>query len=427
MGLFDKYPYTDFHEMNLDFILKLAKESMGLHLDVSGDKLQLKNAAQEVVSQVTVSYATKALNDVHGNPIDAYIMNAGTSGTTVVFTKGDGSVTSITVPYATKAQKDANGTDIDDYVLNVSVQGDKLRITKGDGTIADITVPFATKAETDKNGKAIDTYGAALSAELDKVVLRDSQGRLLNEVTVPYATRALNDGNGDEIEASYGAELQTGTTTVILKAKDGTTLSTITVPYATHAGNAFESISFVGDQVVFTKGDGTTTTVTIPYAVKAQKDDLGNVIKSTYVANVYNDPQTGELVFYDATGTAIATLTPTVTSAVEDDLGNTISDYVMSVVNNTGSNYVTVTHGDGTVDSITIHYAETAWKDTNGNVIKNFYVARFAIVESPAASDDFYLVAYNGDTPEAELFRIKLISVDYDAVNEDLIITIGGI
>ena len=31
MGIFDQYPYTDFHEMNLDFIPpRLAKDTMGL-------------------------------------------------------------------------------------------------------------------------------------------------------------------------------------------------------------------------------------------------------------------------------------------------------------------------------------------------------------------------------------------------------------
>lgn len=426
-GIFDHYPYTDFHEMNLDFILQLARQSMGLHLDNDGDKLVLKNAANEVVSQVTVSYATKALKDVHGNDLDGYILTAGVSGTKVIFTKGDGDTIEITVPYATKAKKDANGNDIDDYVYSVSVNGDKLRITKGDGTVVDLTVPFATKASTDNNGKDLTTYAATLTAELDKVVLRDSQGRLLSSVTVPYATAALNDADGDEISETYATELAAGTTTVLLKNKDGDTLSSVTVPYATHAGSAIETVAIVGDQLTFTTYDGTTTTITVPYAVKALKDNLNNQISTTYVANVVNDPQTGKLIFQDAMGQSIVELLPTVDSATHDNLGNDLTDYILSVVNNTGSNYVTVTHGDGTVDSITIHYAETAWKDTNGNVIKNFYVARFAIVESPAASDDFYLVAYNGDTPEAELFRIKLISVDYDAVNMDISITIGGI
>lgn len=182
-----------------------------------------------------------------------------------------------------------------------------------------------------------------------------------------------------------------------------------------------------GNQVIFTTYGGAQTSITIPYAVKAQQDDLGNVIKESYVANVVQDAQTGELLFKDATGGTIVSLSPVAASAIEDDYGNTIGDYIKAIAVSSNSNYVTVTHGTGTTDTITIHYSEVAWKDTNGNVIKNTYVKRIAILESPAGSDDYYLVCYNGDTPEAELFRIKLIAVDYDAVNMDLIITIGGI
>ena len=75
MGMFDQYPYTDFHEMNLDFILKLAKDTMGLHLEMVGDKLALKNMNGETVSDVTVGYAVKAWKDAEGNPIDGYFLN----------------------------------------------------------------------------------------------------------------------------------------------------------------------------------------------------------------------------------------------------------------------------------------------------------------------------------------------------------------
>ena len=426
-GMFHDYPYVDMHEMNLDYILRMARQTMGLHLQVVGDKLQLKNAANEVISDVTVSYATRALNDTAGHEITAYILSAGVQGDYVIFTDGAGNQTTITVPFANKAKYDVNGNELDNYIYNVSISGDKLRYTKGDGTVVEVTCPFATKAASDVNSKDLTTYAASLSAEVDKIVLRDSMGRLLDQIEAPYALKALADADNDDIRETYGATLATGSTTVILKSKNGDTLSTITVPFATHAGNAYESIAIVGDQMVFTKGDGTQTTITVPFSVKAERDSLGNVIKNTYVANVVNDPGTGTLTFYNAQGVAIATLTPTVTSAVEDSLGNTISDYIISLVNSVGSDYLTVTHGDGQVDSITVNYSNHAWKDTNENVIKNFYVHRLEIVESPAASGVFYLVAYNGDNPEAELYRIKLISVSYDAVNMDISITIGGI
>ena len=53
-----------------------------------------------------------------------------------------------------------------------------------------------------------------------------------------------------------------------------------------HADNAIETITIQGDKVRFTTYGGTSTDITIPFATKAQKDDLGNIIKSTYIANV---------------------------------------------------------------------------------------------------------------------------------------------
>lgn len=391
--MFHDYPYTDFHEMNLDYILRLARESMGLHLEVVGDKLQLKNAANQVISNVTVSYATKALQDADGNPIKSYIMSADTDATTVIFIKGDGTRTSITIPYATKAKEDNAGHDIVDYVLNATVAGDKLRFVKGDGTVFEVTCPYATKASTDTNGKDITTYAATLTSESKKLCLRDSQGRLLSRVTAEYALEAQSAEEAD---------------------------------LATNATNAIQSVTIDGNTIKFTTYGGTETVITCPYAVKANKDDLGNVIKTTYVASVVNDAQTGKLKFLDAMGNTIVELLPTVDKAAHDSYNNLIADYIKAIAVSAQSNYVTVTHGTGTVESLTIHYSEVAWKDTNGNVIKNTYVKRMEIEEDPADSNVFYIIAYNGDTPEAETFRMKLVTVSYDATNMDVNITFGG-
>ena len=418
------YPGTDFHEMNLEWLVAMCQKFVGLALNVSGDKLRLVNENGEVVSSVTVSYATKALTDQNGKNIDTYIFSVAGVGDTVVFTHGDGTSTAITVPYAEKAKYDLTGHELEDYIYNVQIAGDTLRITHGDGTIVDLTIPYAVKATNDANGKAIDTYAATLTAENDAVCLRDSMGRLLNSITVPYATKALNDVDGDAIKSTYAGVLTTGTTTVILKAKDGTVLNTITVPFATEAShsvnsdlatvatdctNAIETVAISGDYIVFTTYGGQAFSIQAPFAVKAQKDDLGNVLKTTYVAGVTNDAQTGKLQFRDAMGNIIVELLPTVDTAVHDDYGNAIADYVKTIVASSNSDYITVTHGDGDVDTITVHYSDTAWKDTNGNVIKNTYIKSLAVEED--VNDGHYkLVAYNGDTPQAELFRIDIVA-----------------
>ena len=418
------YPGTDFHEMNLEWLVNMCQKFVGLALNVSGDKLRLVNENGEVVSSVTVSYATKALTDQNGKNIDTYIFSVAGVGDTVVFTHGDGTSTAITVPYADKAKYDLTGHELEDYIYNVQIAGDALRITHGDGTIVDLTIPYAVKATKDANGKVIDTYGASLTVENDNVCLRDSMGRLLNSITVPYATKALNDVDGDAIKSTYAGVLTTGTTTVILKAKDGTVLNTITVPFATEAShavdadlatvatdctNAIETVAISGDYIVFTTYGGQAYSIQAPFAVKAQKDDLGNTIKTSYVAGVTNDPNTGKLQFRDAMGNIIVELLPTVDTAVHDDYGNAIADYVKTIVASSNSDYITVTHGDGDVDTITVHYSDTAWKDTNGNVIKNTYIKSLSVEED--VNDGHYkLVAYNGDTPQAELFRIDIVA-----------------
>lgn len=455
--MFHDYPYTDMHELNLDYILNLCRCSMGLRLEVVGDSLQLKNAHGDIISDVTIHYAETALEDDRGNKIAAYIISGATDARHLLLTHGNGDITTLTIPFATVAEKDVNEHDITSYVRGVGVQGDKLLITFGDGSNYAFTVPFANKAKADENGKDITTYVANISFANDKLIVKDGNGNVLDSVTVGYAVRADNDGAGDNIEDSYGASLDYGTTTIKLVSKSGTVLDEITVPYATAAlqdtdGNAFlsdyaetlepngskidlkahngnvlssitvpfatlatdatnavENVQVVGDQMIFTTYGGNQFAITCPYAVKAQKDDLGNVIKNTYIANVTNDTATGELTFWDAAGNELVTLIPTVNKATHDSYNNLIADYVKSIVVSSSSNYVTVTHGTGNTDSVIIHYSETAWKDTNDNVIKNTYITSMECIED--VEDGHYkLVCYDGDTPKAELFRIELLA-----------------
>lgn len=434
--MYHEYGYTDFHELNLDFILREMQKYTGLKLAVAGDKLSLVNDRGETINSVTVSYATKSLTDQNGRNIDTYIFSVAGVGDTVVFTHGDGTSTAITVPYAEKSKYDLTGHEIEDYVFNTQIAGDKVRITHGDGTIVDLVIPFATSASTDADGKDLTTYAASLSVENDNICLRDAKGRLLDSVVASYATRALKDDSGNVIESSYASTLQTGTTTVILKANDGTVLSTITVPYATEsshatnsdlatlatdATNAIETVAISGDYIVFTTYGGQAYSIQSPFSVKAQKDDLGNPIKTTYVAGVTNNAQTGALEFRDAMGNIIVSLLPTVDTAVHDDYGNALADYVKTIVASSGSDYVTVTHGDGDVDTLTINYSNTAWKDTNNNVIKNTYIKDLQ-VEEDVNDGHFKLVAYNGDNPQAELFRIEIVaySAQTDINGKDL-------
>lgn len=476
--MYHEYPYTTYYS-DIDQICQCCSAA-SLHLDTNGDYLRLIDDSDgSVISAVKVTYADTALEDVEGRPIKTYLIQAGTNGTSLVFTHGDGTLTSFEVPYAQTAATDTQNKDILDYVYGLSISGDKVRITNGDSTVYELTIPFATTAATDVEGKDLTTYAATLTVDGRELVLSDSAGRELSRITVPYAVKAKEDIDGDDIKTTYGTQITTGTTTLNLLAKDGTVLNTITVPYATtavqdtdgnlflsdyaekivvdadgkrigveaHDGtrlatitvpfatlatdatNAVENIQVVGDQIVFTTYGGQTFSITAPYAVKAQKDDLGNTIKNTYFASVDNDTDAGTMSFYDATGTLLATIqNGTITRAIYDNYDNTLADYIKAIQATAGSDYLTATHGDGTVDSIKVDYAERAWKDTNDNVIKNTYVKRLSIAQDP---DDgqWKLFAFNGDDPEALLFALTLPgSVVYTAgenitISEDYVIS----
>lgn len=323
MGIINQYPYTDLHSINLDYIIKLCRENMGLHLEISGNSLLLKTEDNTIISSVTIPYATEA----------------GTANTATNANYATSSGVAATANYAT---------------------------TAGSATTAD-TATNATHAVTADSATSATTANSAATAN--------------------YATSAGSANTATTATSASTADFATNAGTVA------------------HTTNGIETVTVDGNEIKFSTYGGNTTSITSPYSVKASKDDIGNIIKNTYVANVVDD--SGVLKFNDAQGNTLVSLTPTAAIATSDSYNNTIADYIKTILVSSNSDYVTVTHGTGTTDSITIHYSETAWKDTNGNVIKNTYIKRMECVVDPNDSK-YKLVAYNGDTPEAELFRIEL-------------------
>ena len=324
-GLVNNYPTTNFHEINLDYIIKLVRENNGLHLDVSGNQLLLKTLDGTTVSSVTVHFAETAGH-------------------------ADTATNATNATYATTASTASTAT-------NASNAGHAL------------TADSATTAGTAQTATTATTAGTATEAV--HATTADTA------LTANTATRA---STADYAETTGNVE---------------------------HADNAIESVEISGDTVKFITYDGTETVITMPYAVKALKDSLGNEIKSTYIANVVDD--NGTLKFKDAEGNDIVSLVPSVESASNDSYGNLIADMIKTIAVSSNSNYVTVTHGTGTVDTLTINYSERAYKDTNDNVIKNTYIKSLAMVEDDNTGH-YNLVAYNGDNPTAEIFRLELIA-----------------
>ena len=421
-----KYAYSDFHELNLDYILKLCRESLGIALKVMNKELWLVNDLGEPLSKVTISYSTAALNDENGNDIRTYIINAGAENNKLVLTRGNGEIITIEIPFAKKAELDLDGKELMDYLYEIRVVGDQLRLINGKGEVVDITVPFAVKAATDQNSKDITTYVASLATDGDYIVVYDGENRELTRFKPNYALRADNDGAGDEIVSTYGHALQTGTTTVKLISADGTQLSEITVPFAViattdqngrafvsgyasaltadnnklqlnapngtqlsevtvpfalvaqHSNKSVESVTIDGNNIVFTTYDGTSISIVCPYSVKSLGDSAGNTIVSTYVAAITNNTTTGEISFFAKDGTLITTITPRVDAAVHDSYNNLIADFIKTISTDPLSDYVTVTHGTGTVDAVKIEYSTRALSDSLNHQIHNHYIHRLA-------------------------------------------------
>lgn len=454
--MFHEYPYSLYFS-DIDRMCGLCHKA-GYKLEVHGNNLRLVDGKGNIVSDVVISYADHAMYDIDNNPIRSYIISASTGAQTLILEHGDGTVTTLELPYSKSAKEDTLGKDLTSYAYTIGVSNDDLLITRGDGTTYTITVPFAVKAQTSVSGKDIDTFAATLAVDGDQLVLRDALSRELSRITVPYALRATGDGDGDEITSHYGALLTTGTTTVKLMSKegnqlseitvpfsttaatdtagnaflhdyaenlvidgdgkrvgveahDGTRLSTITIPFATlstDATNAIQDVRIVGDTIQLTTHGGTTYTITPNKAVKADRDGLNNVITDTYFASVQNDAATGSITFYDARGQVLASLVPVVAGATYDSEGNKISDYVKSVVADAQSDYVLVTHGDGTVDSVMINYSQKAWKDSLGQPIQNTYLTLLTIEPDDNDPTKTNLVGWNGDIPKAKIFSICL-------------------
>lgn len=323
MGIINQYPYTDMHSINLDYVVKLCRENMGLHLEVSGNNILLKTEDGSVISSIVTPYATEANHAA-----------TATSATSAA-----------SATNATNAQNAVNATNAAHAVT-------------ADSATTAATATQANSATTAASAQTADYATTAGSAN-----------------TAATATRATT---ADFAESTGSVE---------------------------HAEKAYENVITAGNGLAFIAHDGTSKTIIAPYANKASEDNASHVISSTYYADVIDD--NGTLKFKNGNGSVIKSIPITSTTATDDSYGNTIADYVKTITAPNDSNYVTVSHGTGAAETLTVNYSNTAWKDTNGNVIKNTYVKDLDCVEDEN-NGHYKLVAYNGDNPQAELFRTEL-------------------
>ena len=433
-----KFPYTDYHDKGClpDFCKRY-----GVKLAVVKDSLQLLDKDNNVLSQVKISFANQALEDIHGQNIDGYVRDIynNATGTSAVITFGDGTQKQVLYERAQFAVKDALGTPLLLYMRDLNVKGNELEITRGTGATKRITVPYATKAEQDIEGNSILTYAASIGVDGNEVILKDRQDNILGRITVPYAETSgesyeltatdreiqLIDNDGNVISSivvpfaekaetaekdildelftkSYGSKIDLFNNKVRLLSKEDDVLGEVELP------NAIATVQIVGDSIVFSTVNGEEITITSPYSVRAEKDKLNNDLTS-YV-KYGRVGENGEIQLFDANNNIVSTLVPTTKIATQDNYGNLLADYIKSIVFNEQSDYLVVTHGNGTTDTIVINYATKAHKDDLGNIIKNVYVKTAALEYDEEGTPIF--VAYNGEG--SEIWRIPLaFSVPY--------------
>lgn len=185
MNIINKFPYTDFHELNLDFILrdikklsdKISSLLFDLRLDNSNDnKLLLKDKDNNTISSVTVAYSSRS---GHSDTSD-------TSGTAETATR------------ASEAVTDVNGNNITGYVKTVESSGNLITFKNGDNnTVASVTVTTGdiTIVDLVTPEETASVYGYYLYDLLDALFV-DGEIALKSNYTAGQISTLMQNGNG---------------------------------------------------------------------------------------------------------------------------------------------------------------------------------------------------------------------------------------
>lgn len=367
-NIFQNYPYTNFHEMNLDFIMDLCAKSLGLHLVWSDkDTLMLCAADGTTISDITINRSNKAVKDDDGNVITSYYVHAvGAENDAIVITYGNGTRQVITVPYAKKAQTDVNGKELTSYVAKVAFQNDALVVYDGTGAeIYRAFTPYAIRALNDNEDHKIDQhYVHKFTATVgeDDLTVYDGNDLEMFKVTVDFATRALNDYTGNAIRQHYVHDSKTDT-----KQEDG--------------------------KIYFTNAEGDVIAqYVVGYAQMSKYDVTGEEFRDEYAHDL--QPDTKTITLYNDKGVGLSTITvPYATMAEYIQDGVTRIDSAVADIVVDGKE-LAISYLDKTGKKITVNYAIHAEQDMLDNLITATYVSK---VYNNTETGELVFYAANGD------------------------------
>lgn len=197
-----KYPWSDFGSINLDFILNLCRETLGIHLDIDDHTLSLLNFEGQTISSVELpteaigDIAEMAKKDVNGKNLTSYAASLTYNSETNTLTLKSGANSTL----AEIELNNGGGTDVVANPTGAST-ADLTKIKIGNVIYsiptADLT-DYYTKTQVDSKLSA-----KANVSDLAAVATSGSYNDLSNTPTIPAAQIQSDWNQADNTKKDY--------------------------------------------------------------------------------------------------------------------------------------------------------------------------------------------------------------------------------
>ena len=290
------------------------------------------------------------------------------SGTTITYTKGDGSTGTITTQdtnttYSafTGATSSASGTA---GLVKAPVAGDQNKFLRGDGT-------WATDNNTTYSaGTGLSLSGTTFSVNTNGSVASGNTG-VLNGGTVYSEVRPTADGT--------------------FAKKANTTAANITA-LDTAAKNAIKALSVSGQTITYTKGDGTTGTITTQ-DTNTTYDNMSATELSTGTATTARsisaktiaDYVTGKVSAETTARTSAVSSEATTRANADTALGTRIDGTIKDL--SVSGRTITYTKGDGTTGTITTQDNNTTYDNMSATELSTGTATTARSISAKVVSD----------------------------------------
>ena len=238
-NLVNKYPMTNFHELNLDYIITLVRQNGGLHLEASGNQILLKSLDGTTISSITPHYAETA-----GHADTATSANSATfatsastaSSATTASTAGhaltaDSATTAGTATTATSATTAGTATEA------VHATTADTALTANTATTANTASYAETTGHVEHADKAIETITIS-----GNTVVFKTYDNTEYTVTIPYAVKALKDSLGNDIKSTYVANVVEDGGVIKFKDAEGNDITSLTPTSVSATNDSYNNL-----------------------------------------------------------------------------------------------------------------------------------------------------------------------------------------